>query len=398
MKGGSTRSKVRSVRIRGTRFRWVVPQLPPEVWSRRQSFKAQLLDRLLASKTARKGLQYYCLAIESHADGNPHLDLLLVFRKRVELTPTQLDFLCQKHGDLTRYRTLNAAILAYGSKQDTPLTNRPQLSNVLAEDRLKTDPYAFLEESMLRDPYGFDLGEFVKENGYARYIRNWASVKGKLKDVQTAACNLELKAKPGIRLINDRLIRATLTESQYLDYLSWSGYQSIVDYINEIFHYGCRRPFKAKQLLLVGPPNSGKTTLNRRLSEFVATYEVGLAKWFPAYTDGVYRFFSWNEFSLNSMPYPTLLKLLEGSYVNLERKGGSVLKCDNQLIIMNSNFSLARHLTMKFGAPRKIDMLGTNLVNLSARIHQIQIPANRTVFLLLKLIQPNEQTPSSALC
>lgn len=375
--------------LQGKNFRWVVPRLSPDVWERKEAYKAELLDRLLESKTARKGVRCYSLAIESHADGAPHLDLLLIFDRRVRLSCVELDTLCGKHGDLTRYRTLNHAILSYGSKEDTPLTNMPEIDLLLMEQDLKRDPYPFFQAQMLKDPFRFDLAEYCADKDLFRHVRNFTSVNSKLKVHQAAVCNQHLRRKPGILRITRELIQRELTPSEREEYYSWEGYQTIVNYVNSVWHHGYSRPFKSRQLLLVGAPNTGKTTLTRRLSEFYATYEVGLTKWFPEYKDGCYKLFSWNEFSLNIMPYTMFLKLLEGTYTNLEQKGGSVLRTDNQLIVMNSNLTLFQHLNSKFGTPTKIDYLPIALQNSRARIHQVVIPRGRTLFLLLKLIKPN---------
>lgn len=385
---GSARVGVRGKRNQGKNFRWVVPRLDPAVWSRKEAYKAQLLDRLLSSKTARKGVRYYSLAVESHADGSPHLDLLLVFQKKVALTCTELDFLCQKHGDLTRYRTLNHAILTYGSKEDRPLTNMgSDIKAIVAREKFKKDPYLRLQEEMLSNPFHFQMSQYCARNDFFRDLPNFKSIQSRLKAHQAAVCNLELKRRTGFQRITGALISEVLTREELVQFHSWQGYQVIVDYINSMGDYGCVRPFKSRQLFLVGPPNSGKTTLNRALGEQMATYEVGMVKWFPAYRDGVYEFLSWNEFSLRVMPYPSLLKFLQGSPVNLEQKGGSVLRMDNQLIIMNSNFTVLEHLKQKFGDVRKIGMLMMNIENLKARIHEVIIPEGRTLFLLLKLLR-----------
>ena len=389
------KTKIKRSYFKGTNFRWVVPQLSAEIWDKKQQFKYRILDTLLASKTAKKGIKYYSIAIESHADGNPHLDMLLILQKRTDLFLDQLDFLCDKHGNLTRYRTLNQAIINYGSKQDTPLTNLENVQYILNEQEIKKDAYAFLQNKMLENPFHFDLEEYVASHNLAKHIKDWKTVKIKIKDMQAATCNLALKQKPNICFIDKKFICQKLTTLQQKEYASWDGYQLIIDYINDIFRYNCTRPFKSKQLYLVGPPNTGKTSLNRQISKYCTTYEIGMNKWFPAYKDGVYKFFSWNEFSLNIMPYPQLLKLLEGSCINLEQKGGAVLRSDNQLIIMNSNFSVRQHLFTKFGTNNKFTYLGTNIQNLSARITEIEIPKDKTLFLLLKLIVPNTEAIST---
>ena len=373
--------------VQGTNFRWVVPRLDPQVWSRKEAYKAEVLDRLLASKTARKGVRYYSIAVESHADGSPHLDLLLIFQKQVRLTYTQLDFLCEKHGDLTRYRSLNRAILQYGSKEDTPLNTCPELSVVLDEDRIRRDQYGFFQEKMIADPFSFNLREYCDRNDLFRKVRNFQSLESTLRKHQEARANSLLKAKPGLRLMPLALIKARTTEAEWAQLTSWAGYFEIVDAINSVALHGGCRPFKSKQLLLVGLPNTGKTTLNRLLGEYVATYEVGVNTWWPRYQDGVYKFFSWNEFTLRKMPYTDLLKLLEGTPLNLEQKGGHGYRADNQLIIMNSNLDAFQHLQKKFGSYRRLDELRAALMNFPARVQELKIPAGKNLFLLVQVIR-----------
>ena len=369
----------------------MVPRLDPAVWDRKEAYKAELLDRLLASKTARKGVRYYSLAIESHADGAPHLDLLLVFQKRVAMRPTELDFLCEKHGDLTRYRTLNHAILAYGSKEDTPLGNLGLADRVLQQVAVKRDAYVFLQPFMKEDPFRFDLLEFVTERGLMRHIRGWSSVKTRIKDAQRGEACWALKKKPGLRLITPQLIEQRLTSQERKVFDSWEGYCKIVNYINQIHYFGGNRPFKSKQLFLVGPPNTGKTSLNRAIARSVATYQMGVSRWWPQYRDGVYSFFSWNQFRLGVMEYPNLLKLLDGTPMNLQKKGDHAPRGDNQLIIMNSNLSYRSHLRKKFRSWDDEMALKAALKNFPARVEQLMIPEGVTLFLLQKLLVPLDQ-------
>lgn len=378
-------SKKRS-RVQGRNFRWVVPRLDPQVWTRKEAYKAEVLDRLLASKTARKGVRHYSVAVESHADGSPHLDLLLVFEKTVELRPTELDFLCGKHGDLTRYRNLNAAILAYGSKEDVPLSDA-SLKSALQIQAIKHNPYAFLQQRMLRDPFGFNLDQYCAQNNYFAEIRGYSTIRSKLRTHQEAACNLILKKKPGLREITPCFIRAVLSDAEFQIFQSWVGYCTIVGFINEIFKYGPDRPFKSKQLLLVGPPNVGKTSLVNEISRHVATYEMGVSNWFPRYCSGVYSLISWNEFRLSAMPYANLLRFLEGTPMDLQYKGGSTLKKDNPLMIASSNLTYSEHLFKKFNAYSKLPQLRAALQNLPARLTQLQIPTGFDLFILIKLVR-----------
>ena len=373
-------------RILGTNFRWVVPKLDSEIWSKKDQFKTDLLDKLMASKTAKKGIKYYSIAIESHADGTPHLDLLLVFQKRIALQPTELDFLCNKHGNLTRYRTLNQAILEYGSKEDTPLTNLENVQYILNEQDIKKEPIAFLMKQVDKDPFRFDFIQYCLDNNHFTTIQRWSYVKNKIKDYQQGLCNKLLKSKPGIRKIDDELIRSTLTTSELELFHSWSGYQTIVDKINDIGIFKSNRPFKSKQLLLVGPPDTGKTSLINKLQPHIPIYPMGVSNWFPRYASNTYRAIAWNQFRLNLMPYPQLLQFLEGTYMDLPYKGGSTLKWDNPIVIMTSNISLKNHLTKKFKSDQIL--LKAALQNAPARIDEVILPEYKDLFFLQKLILP----------
>lgn len=360
-------------------FRWVVPDLSF------QPSKPDVLQRLLNSKTAKKNLLYYKLAVQTHPlSGKFHLDLLITFVKKVRLKYTQLDFLLDKHGDLTRYRNINVAILQYGDKQDIPLSNFPPTQNYLLIHKLQHDPFKALQIQMLKDPFNFDLGSYVSLHGLMKHIKSWSSVKIKIRDAQQYAANLALRSKPGIKYIDRSMIQTCLTPEQLLLYDSWGGYQTIVDYINQIHTYGWNRPFKALNPLLIGPPNVGKSTLVNTLALYYSVYPKGVSNWFPRYASHVYKLIFWDQFTLSSMRYPELLKFLQGSAMDLQFKGGSTLKSDNQLIIMTSNLHLTEHISSKFSYKPRLQQV--SIANLAVRIHQICIPPGYNLFLLLKLI------------
>lgn len=378
-------------RIIGTNFRWVVPQLPAEIWDKKEQYKADLLDQLRLSKTAKKGIKYYSIAIESHADGNPHLDMLIIFEKKIALQNKELDFLCNKHGDLTRYRSLNQAILDYGSKEDKPLTNCPNIRQLLDEQDLKKDPYVFLQEHMLKDPYSFNIAHFCEKNDYFKHISGFKSIESKLKSHQEARCNRLLKSKPGIVKITPELIQQELTPSEQEEYHSWHGYQTIVNFLNQIPEYGTERPTHTQNLFIYGRPRTGKTSLIEAIQKSTAVYPVGTQNWFPKFSNHTYRLMFWDECRLNMMTWEQMLILLDGRPYDLPYKGGSTLKHDNQLWIMTSNKSVRQHLKQKhsylqedFDNPLEQNVIETSF---RKRVHQIIIPDDKDLFLLLKLIK-----------
>lgn len=349
----------------------------------------------------QRGLRYYHIALQHHANGIPHLDILLIYQKSIRRQLVDYDYL-YKHGNITTYRKLSQAILDYGKKEDLEsISNLPPdkilpsgqtVSSLIQVQQLKQDPYLYLQKVMRQDPLHFNLEQYCHQHNLYSKISSWTSIKNKLKDAQLAAANSKLRQKKGFQYIDRALIQSNLTPDQLHLYDSWPGYQTIVNYLNQIVLYGGKRPFKAKHLLVVGPAGIGKTSLvsepyniagRTPLQQFLPTYHMGMRHWFPKYQDGVYRLILWNQMRLTSYPYDFLLKFLEGSPVDLAYHGGATKRSDNQLIYMTSNLPLERHIQIKFSNPD--DRLVAKQ-NLSKRIEQVIVPKGYNLFLLQKLL------------
>lgn len=368
-------------------FRLVVPNL--------QQFKDQpkaLLElkentfQLLSEKQNSAGLQYYKIAIQTHSTtGVPHLDILLCYSKTVQKSLHRFDYLI-KPGHLSRYKKLNQAIISYGDKQDlAPLTNMPKdCSLVLKKQQLQQNPYELLRSAMLQDPFSFNSISWLKDQGLISLMSkmSWSKHLALLGLDQQDQCNRLLQAKPGFQPITRQLIQSRLTASQLQTYDSWSGYAKIVQKLNEIVQHGGHRPFKTKQLFLAGCPDIGKSTLALEIQNYISVYYKDVSNWFPSYRSNVYKMILWDQFNLRSMSYPDLLKFLQGLKMDLQYKGGSVLKTDNQLIFMTSNMTLEQHICRRF---KSQDSRAHARANLGARIEQVIVPAGVTLFLLMKL-------------
>ena len=351
-----------------------------------------------------RGLRYYHIALERHANGVPHLDILLIYEKSIQRQLVDFDYLL-KHGNITTYRKLNQAILDYGKKEDMEaLSNLPddkalpsgQSVNQLIEvQQFKSDPYRYLYKKMCDDPLHFNLEQYVKKHELSQHISGWSSLKTKLKDMQVAAANLQLRHKPGFKFIDRSLIESRLSSSELEIFDSWDGYQTIVNYLNQIVTYGGLRQMKTLNLLITGPPSVGKTSLfhnpNHRsdracVQDFTSVYPMGMTTWFPHYRSGVYKLILWNEAKLTSYSYDLLLKLLEGSYVDLPTKGGVAPKRDNPLIVMTSNMTLDEMIHQKFNNDKHFQDMARK--NLAVRVQNVIVPENYTLFLLQKLLVP----------
>ena len=375
--------------IRGKFFRLVIPNL--------QQFKDQskaLLKlkgdtlMLLLQKQNFYGLQFYKIAVQTHVTtGVPHLDILLLYEKSVQKSLRRFDYLI-KPGHLTKYKVLNQAILQYGDKEDLcALTNMPKdLDLILKRQQIQRDPYQLLHDQMLKDPFRFNVHQWLSDNHLSVAISktNWSKALSLLRHQQQVQCNKILHDKPGFRPITSDLVRQVLTRREQAIYRkSAQIYDKITQKLNEIAQFGFNRPHKTKHLFLVGPINTGKTTLARQIQKHVSVYHHGVHNWFPRYQSNIYKMILWNQFNLKTMPYPQLLNFLEGMPMDLQYKGGSVLKYDNQLIYMTSNMSLEEHICFRFSSQAN---RAHARANLRARIEEVIIPNGIDLFLLLKLI------------
>ena len=378
-KGGTSR-------VSGKYFRWVVPALGPDP-APLLTLKGDVLERL-KEKEMKRGLEHYMIAAETHpTTGQYHLGILLLYDERRMVSGTYYDRLAGKHGNLTRYRTLNASILAYGEKEgDSPLTNiKEKLDNFLMEKRVSKGAYSILHGAMMLDPFRFDAVRFIASKGLTRAFSRtaWQKHLSMLRMVREDECNRILLAKPGLRFIDKALIEERLSPKELKLYNSWKGYGVIVDHLNQIPRWGSYRPFKTKNLFLVGRTGIGKTTLGLKIRERVAVYNKNVSNWFPRYRSGVYGMVLWDEFSLQTTPYPSLLMFLQGLQMDLQYKGGSVLRTGNQLVLMTSNLTLEMHIKRRF---RSEENRNLSRENLRARITEVRVPHDLDLFLLLRLI------------
>jgi len=376
-------------------WRIVIPHLTqyhnhPETYS---DLKSNILERLL-SKETKRGLQYYRIALQHHLNGIPHLDILLIYHTSKPRRLTDWDYLL-KHGNVTSYRQLNKAIIDYGTKEDkASLSNLPQeTSQMLDLQILKKDPYAYLYNMMKLDPLNFNLEQYVQTNQLSQFISSWSSIKTKLKDMQIAAANLLLRSKSGIRFIDRTMIQSNLSPSQLSCFDSWPGYQKIVDHLNIMTQHKGDRQQKTPNLLITGHPNCGKSALiwqrhplqgRASLLQHCSVYPMGLAHWFPKYQSDVYHCIYWNEAKLTSYSYDTILKLLDGSPLDLPNKGGQSRKVDNPLVLLTSNMTLHQMIDQKFGYNR--DYVEMARKNLSVRLQNVIVPLDKDLFLLQKLL------------
>ncbi len=161
------------------------------------------------------------------------------------------------------------------------------------------------------------------------------------------------KADPGYFMLQKRKIeefkvwsdrkKAKLQLKEWLP-LELSDYESesdlvIADWLNK--NIGIDRKFKAKQLYIYGPPDMGKTTLIRNLTDYCRVYYIPTDEDFCChYEDDDWDLAIIDEFK-GQKPIQWLNKWLDGQVMPLKRKGvGSILKRKNIPTIILSNYSV----------------------------------------------------------
>lgn len=371
-----------------------------------EALKASVLQLILAHQNHRH-LQSYSIAWQTHqSNGLAHLDILLLYSKCVLKSPSSYDYLLsicpqdigcfsQRQGakpqvhispySLTR---LNTAILEYGAKEDpAPLnTFTPEQSQrVLTLAAIKADPYGYLSDEMRKDPYNFDVAQYVDRYRLDKQIRCWSSIKVKLNDIRSAVLARLQLAKPGIQVITPELIASKLSVDQRATYYAYPCFQIIVDHINHIPIYGPARPHKTSNLFISGPKDIGKTALAEALAKHVGYYNLKIEnKYLNRYSNNKYGFILWNQTKLTDFSHNWILQFLQGIEVPIPMRYNSCIKRDNPLVMMTSNLTLDAHIKNRY--KDRLDLYITATENLGARITAVHVPV--PMFFLQKLLLP----------
>ena len=370
--------------------------------------KASVLELILL-RQKHHGLDCYTVAWQTHqSNGLAHLDILLKYDKRIQKRPNAFNYLldlCPQDLDLlpdkkpriniTPYSLtkLNLAILEYGQKEDPKPFNTftpEQSTHHLILAAIKADPYGYLRDIMVQDPYNFDLSYYTLKYNLDKSISGWSKIKTKLTDIQTAAKALTQQAKPGIQTITRELIEKQLTSEELAVFDQHPCFQIIVNHLNQIPKYGHARPHKTLNLWIYGPKGIGKTSFLGQgpvnLKSLVPTYDMNMQnKYLNRYYNNVYSIISWNQAKYSDFSPTFVLKLFQGLPVQIPIRYSSNIKRDNPLIIATSNMSLTSQIERRFkDQPHLIAMAKSNLLN--ERIVQIFVPV--PMFFMQKLLIP----------
>lgn len=273
---------------------------------------------VLARLTGRfKSLKWACVASEKHANGDPHLHIVLQLKKRLNIRdPSYWDFLCSKHGD---YRACRNALssLKYILKEDPdpatfgtlPVTAAQLLddspkSKISEEIALKIQQGSTVH-SICQDYPSFGLLHLRKLNEYAQFM-SLNSIPDKLPWV-------------GVH---------------------YAGNHPPTQQIVRWLHHNIKRdrPHKQAQLYVSGPTNIGKTYLWMLLLPYLRIYcPPQTENFYDCYQDDLYDLIVFDEFrAYKNVEF--MNNFLDGSPMTIAGKGFQRFKRQNVPCLILSNY------------------------------------------------------------
>ena len=345
-------------------------------------FEGSLDDVIKALKMTQQEWEYlrYAAVIEIHtkdADKGSHLHLYVGFPKQCRVKFDRFDYL-GKHGKLERVRDY-ASVLKYMTKENRPRANFDYIEDIMRKD--------FPRAVQILLSQGLSIRQIYRTYSSIAASKNWSGYLRFLTFQKDSEKFLTQLNKSGIRFITPELVRARLSDEEYLFYQNNPEFERIVNLINDTVRYGCHRPHKAKALFLTGAPNTGKTTLGLALQQKMGTFTFPDDGWWQGYQSDVFKLIMWNEFNLRRLAYPTLLKFLQGLRMDLPIKGSHVTRSDNPLIFLTSNMTLEELICKRFSSQQNRVKARANL---AVRIDEIDI-GQTPIFMLTKLlVSPTE--------
>lgn len=319
--GSDNKKKAGSFRMYGMNFILTYPQCDTK--------KEVAVERL--EQKWKDDLQGYVVCEEAHKDGTPHLHVFLKFKKRINVrSQDHFDFIAGQHGSYEVCRSAKKSV-EYVTKG----------GNFVAK--------------------GVDV-EKVKKEKMSDKIAGMLDKGKSLAEVK--------EEERGFFMINKRKIEEYASwiecENQKKSKLEWvaPSLDGLTDSNKQIAEWICKnirqtRVFKAPQLFITGKPNLGKTSLIEWLKKFLSVYPIPILEdFYDQYSDD-YDLVVLDEFK-GQKTIQWLNEFLQGSTMNIRKKGSQSLKKKNLPVIILSNYTL-EECYPKANADGRLDSLRARL-------------------------------------
>jgi hypothetical protein len=342
------------------------------------------LEALL--KDEEEFLSHYIIGEEKHVDGTKHHHIYLKYSKKRNFSYSHFDYL-GKHGKLEVCRSPIGSYMYISKEDKAPLSNFDYEAGVL---KGTTDQIAlYLSQT------GKKYEDLFRGEGAYALATKWRALKVFEREMADQKKIQEMReTKRGIKLIDEDLIREKLTIEECRLVEENEELKVIIEHINNVIKYKWKRPFKTKNLLIYSDePNTGKTSLIRKLGEHCPIFHFPRGEWFHGYKNQTFWGMLWNETDVKGWKMEDLKNMLEGTAVTLEVKGGHIDKDDNPEVFMTSNYTLYDMVEERYKYDEK--RLRVTLKTLRARIDEVNLnnfvqKGNGNIFFLQKLIVPIE--------
>lgn len=317
------------------------------------------------------------VAEEKHQDGSPHLHVLVKFRSQISSSSaTFADFLTGSHGNyqsarnishVWKYVTKDGCYAVHG---DVPI----DVTTSEASGKVTMDEIADFMVS------GGSLQDVFK-----RWPGKMLMYRNRIEQFQQlceSAADQRRMPFGGILIPED-------ADNTYYSVGNWIN--SNLPKTGEVL----KREFKAQQLYLSGPPNSGKSSMIRDLSRYFRVYFAPMTEdFYDEYDDNLYDLVVFDEFR-SSKPITWLNQFLDGSIMTIRKKGRQYLKKRNLPCIILSNYALDECYESA------VEKNPVALDSLKARLLQVQVamevdPSDMSLspkFLKLQFNEQDVETP-----
>jgi hypothetical protein len=258
-------------------------------------------------------LKGYIVSEELHKDGTPHLHAFIQFKEKKNFcTSDCFDFIAGQHGSYEVTKGIRNWV-TYVTKDGKYVAKGVDVEAIKKKKAPKSDDVA----KQLME--GKSLSEINKENpGYVMIN------KRKLEEYES-------------------WIRVESAKASKLDWVP-PVVEGLTDTNKQIAQWiasNIRQPrkFKAPQLFITGKKNLGKTSLIEWLAQYLSVYHIPQTEdFYDLYSDD-YDLVVFDEFK-GQKTIQWMNLFLQGSAMNIRKKGSQYMKMKNLPVIILSNYTL----------------------------------------------------------